>query len=63
LGIFIVSGAFTLSNPTLPVILVYCLMLLVTNIRADLEEGMLEKIHPEYKAYQERTKRYMQLIY
>jgi protein-S-isoprenylcysteine O-methyltransferase Ste14 len=38
-------------------------MLLVTNIRADLEEGMLEKIHPEYKAYQERTKRYMQLIY
>jgi hypothetical protein len=31
--------------------------------QADLEEGMLEKIHPEYKAYQECTKRYMQLIY
>lgn len=63
LGLFIVGSAFTLSNLTLQVVLVYFLMLLVTNIRADLEEGMLEKTHPEYKAYQERTKRYIPYLY
>jgi hypothetical protein len=46
-----------------PVILAFSLMLLVTNIRADLEDGMLEKIHSEYATHPKRTKRFFPFIY
>jgi len=62
LGLFIVSGAFTLLYLMLPVILVFSLLLLVTNIRADLEDGMLEKILAAFAAYQNHTRRFIPFI-
>ncbi len=63
LGLMTVGLAFLLVRPTLGVVLAYALVLLVTNIRADLEEGLLEERYPEYRAYKERTKRFIPLVF
>ena len=63
LGLMTLGLPFFLSKPTVPVGLAYALLILVTNIRAHLEEEMLEDRYPEYGAYKERTKRFIPLIF
>ena len=63
LGLLIAGMAFLLSKPTIQAGLAYFLLMLFTNIRADLEEGMLEEKYPEYTNYKKSTKRYIPFIY
>ncbi len=63
LGVMIAMLAFLLNNPTIQMGLTYFLLMLFTNIRADLEEGMLEEKYPEYTEYKKSTKRYIPFIY
>jgi protein-S-isoprenylcysteine O-methyltransferase Ste14 len=62
-GVLIVSLDFFLSRPTLVVGIAYLLMALVTNVRAGIEEMMLEQRYPEYTEYRRRTKRYVPCVY
>ena len=62
-GLLIVGLAFLLSRPTLVVGTTYLLLALVTNVRAGLEEKMLEERHPEYAEYRSRTKRYVPFVH
>ena len=62
-GLLIVSLAFFLSRPTLVVGAAYLLLALVTNVRAGIEEKMLEERYPEYAEYRRRTKRYVPFVY
>ena len=63
LGLLIAGLAFLFSKPTIQAGLAYFLLMLFTNIRADLEEGMLEEKYPEYTNYKKSTKRYIPFIY
>jgi protein-S-isoprenylcysteine O-methyltransferase Ste14 len=40
----------------------YLLLALVTNVRAGLEEKMLEDRYSEYSDYRRRTKRYIRFV-
>jgi protein-S-isoprenylcysteine O-methyltransferase Ste14 len=57
-GLLTVSLAIFLSRPTLVVGTGYLLLTLVMNVRAGIEEKMLEHRYPEYSEYRSRTKRY-----
>lgn len=61
-GFMIVSLAFLLSRPTLPVGAAYLLIVLVTNVRAAMEERLLEEKYPEYPEYRRSTKRYIPFV-
>jgi protein-S-isoprenylcysteine O-methyltransferase Ste14 len=61
-GLLIVSLAFFLSRPTLVVGTAYLLLALVTNVRAGIEERMLEERYPEYAEYRGRTERYLPFL-
>ena len=63
LSLMTLGLALLLASPTVPVTITYVLLLLITNIRADLEEGLLEEKYPEYREYKGRTKRYIPLIF
>ena len=63
LALLTLGLAFLLASPTVPVTITYALLLMITNIRADLEEGLLEEKYPEYRAYKGRTKRYIPLVF
>ena len=63
LALLTLGLAFLLASPTVPVVVTYALVLLITNIRADLEEGLLEEKYPEYQAYKDRTKRYIPMVF
>ena len=63
IGMLTAGLAFLLSRLTIQVGLAFLLLFLFTNIRADLEEGLLEERHPEYSAYKAQTKRYIPFIY
>lgn len=63
LGVLVLALPFLLSHVTLQSGFAYLLLALVTNIRADVEEGLLEQVHPEYQAYREQTKRYIPFVY
>lgn len=62
-GVLIVSLAFFLSRPTLVVGIAYLLLALITNVRAGIEEKMLEERYPEYAEYRRGTKRYVPFVY
>ena len=62
-GLLVVSLAFFLSRPTLVVGSAYLLLALVTNVRASIEEKMLEERYPEYAEYRRCTKRYVPFVY
>ncbi|MFV1859787.1 MAG: hypothetical protein ACC647_10640 [Anaerolineales bacterium] len=40
----------------------YLVVALVTNVRAGIEEKMLEERYPEYAEYRSRTKRYIPFV-
>ncbi len=61
-GLMIVSLAFLLSRPTLPVGTTYLLIVLVTNVRAGIEEGQLKEAYAEYPEYRRSTKRYIPFV-
>ena len=61
-GMLVAGLAFFLSRPTLSVGTTYLFLTLVTNVRAGLEEGMLEERYPEYAEYRRRTKRYVPFV-
>ena len=63
LGLLITGLPFLLSSLTLQSGLAFGLLILVTNIRVDVEEGLLEEIYPGYKDYREQTKRYIPFVY
>ena len=63
IGMLTAGLVFLLSRLTIQVGLAFLLLFLFTNIRADLEEGLLEERHPEYSAYRAGTKRYIPFIY
>ncbi len=63
LSLITLGLALLLASPTVPVTITYALVLLITNIRADLEEGLLEEKYPEYREYKARTKRYIPLVF
>lgn len=50
-GLLLVGLAFVLSRPTVLVLLLYAAFVLVSNLKADLEERLLERLHPAYAAY------------
>jgi protein-S-isoprenylcysteine O-methyltransferase Ste14 len=62
LALFVASLAFFLSRPTFVVGLAYLVVVLITNARVGLEEGMLEQRYPEYAEYRTRTKRYVPFV-
>lgn len=61
-GLMIVSLAFLLSRPTLAVSAAYLLIVLVTNVRAGVEERLLEEAYPGYPEYRRSTKRYIPFV-
>ena len=61
-GLLIVGLAFFLSQPTLIGGSAFLVLVLVTNVRASLEEEMLEDRHSDYAEYTARTKRFIPLV-
>ena len=61
-GILILSLSIFLSRPTLVSGAAYLLLVLITNVRAGIEEQMLEERYPEYLEYRRCTKRYIPFI-
>ena len=62
-GVLILSLAFFLSRPTLVVGIAYLFLAFVTNVRAGIEEKMLEERYPEYAEYRRGTKRYVPFVF
>jgi protein-S-isoprenylcysteine O-methyltransferase Ste14 len=61
-GMLIIGLAIFLSRLTLIVGNAFLLLVLITNVRAGLEEKMLEERYPEYTEYKKRTKRYIPYV-
>ena len=55
-GLLTVAFAFVLSGPTIPVVTAFLFAGIVTNVRAGLEEDLLEERYPEYSEYRARTR-------
>jgi protein-S-isoprenylcysteine O-methyltransferase Ste14 len=61
-GILVMSLTVLMTSPTLPVGLAFLLIALITNVRAALEEVVLEERTPEYREYRSRTKRFIPFV-
>ena len=63
IAVMIIGFSLLLSSATFPSAVIYLLLLYVLDTKAALEEEYLEKIHPTYKTYSEKTKKFIPYIY
>lgn len=63
LGIMLISLALLFSAPSFPATVIYLLLIYVLDAKASLEEEYLTKLHPTYKNYQDKTKKFIPYIY
>lgn len=62
-GIMMLGLALLLANPNFLSTIIYLLLLYVLDAKASVEEVHLQKMHPSYKAYKEKTKKFIPCIY
>ena len=63
LAVMLIGLASLLSSPSFPAMIIYLLLIYILDQKATLEEEYLEKIHPTYKSYREKTKKFIPFIY
>lgn len=51
------------SSPNFPSAIIFLLLIYVLDTKSSLEEEYLQKIHPTYKTYSEKTKKFIPYIY
>lgn len=62
-AVMIVALVLLLSNPTFPSFVIFAVLIYIQDIKASLEEEFLTKLHPAYKNYTEKTKKFIPKIY
>lgn len=62
-GLILIAAALTLSNLDLIPFLVFAVLVYVLDEKSTLEEILLAKMHPEYKNYQAKTKKFIPFTY
>ncbi|OGE08479.1 hypothetical protein A3A60_04435 [Candidatus Curtissbacteria bacterium RIFCSPLOWO2_01_FULL_42_26] len=62
-AIMAIGLALLLSSATFVSAVIYLLLLYVLDTKASLEEEYLVKIHPAYKAYSQKTKKFIPFVY
>lgn len=62
-AILIIGFSLLLSSAAFPSAIIYLLLLYVLETKATQEEGYLEKLHPTYKTYAQKTKKFIPYIY
>ena len=62
LGTFIVGLALLLSRPVPPAILFFLAFVLLTDIKANLEEKLLANKYQKYQKYKEKTAKYIPFL-
>ena len=63
LAVMLIGLAFLLSNPSFPATIIYLLLIYILDQKATLEEEYLKKIHPTYKSYAQKTKKFVPCLY
>src|SRR3989338_11539606 len=61
-AIMIIGLALLFSSPTLYSAIIYLVLLIVLDQKATVEEKYLEKMHPTYKAYALKVKKFIPFI-
>ncbi|OGY18692.1 MAG: hypothetical protein A2900_02430 [Candidatus Chisholmbacteria bacterium RIFCSPLOWO2_01_FULL_50_28] len=62
-GLLLVGLSFLLSRFVIIPVIVYAAFAAVTTIKANMEEKLLMKMHPEYSTYRKRTKKFIPFVY
>ncbi|OGD86479.1 hypothetical protein A2164_03680 [Candidatus Curtissbacteria bacterium RBG_13_35_7] len=51
------------SNASFQNFFIYLILIYVLDMKASIEERLLEKMYPEYKAYKQKTKKFIPYLY
>lgn len=62
-GIVLIALSLLLSSPSFPAAVLFLLLIYVLDTKATLEEEFLTKLHPTYKNYAEKTKKFVPFLY
>ena len=62
-GIMLLGLALILANPNFLSTIIYLLLIYVLDAKATVEEVYLQKMHPTYKTYSQKTKKFIPYIY
>ena len=62
-AVMIIGLALLFSSPTLYSAIIYLVLIIILDQKAAVEEKYLEKMHPTYKAYAQKTKKFIPFIY
>lgn len=62
LGVMLIASAFVLSRPTLLGLLLWIAFVVVTDVKASLEERLMTVRHPGYQEYKQLTGKYLPFI-
>ena len=63
LAIVVIGLSLLLSSPSFTAAVIYLLLIYALDAKATLEEGFLTKLHPTYKTYAQKTKKFIPYIY
>ncbi len=62
-GVLLIAAALLLSNFYFPSFIVFAALAYVLDEKATLEENLLVKMHPEYKNYLPKTRKFIPFVY
>jgi protein-S-isoprenylcysteine O-methyltransferase Ste14 len=62
-GLMLMGFSFLLSRFVLLPTIFFVLFILITDVKANLEEELLIKKHPKYKEYKRKVKKYIPFIF
>ncbi len=62
-SVLLICLALFFTSPNLPAAIIYLLLIYILDQKAAIEEKYLEKLHPTYKTYIEKTKKFIPFLY
>ncbi|OGE09901.1 MAG: hypothetical protein A2Z57_05440 [Planctomycetes bacterium RIFCSPHIGHO2_12_39_6] len=62
-AVIVIGLALFLSSPTLYSAIIYLVLIIILDQKATLEEKYLQNLHPTYKSYAQKTKKFVPYLY